>query len=69
MADLFIPQTFSAKPNGRVERAFSVMKVVKTDCRNCLGEDHLDDLMHIPYSGKVWRAECLANLLFSNVHW
>ena len=21
----------------------------------------------IPYSGKVWRAECLANLLFSNV--
>ena len=31
--------------NGRVERAFSVMKVVKTDRRNCLGEDHLDDLM------------------------
>ena len=22
---------------------------------------------HIPYSGKVWRAECLVNLLFSSV--
>ena len=23
----------------------------------------------LPYSGKVWQAECLANLLFSNVWW
>ena len=23
----------------------------------------------VPYSGKVWRAECLANLLFSSVWW
>ena len=37
--------------NGRVERAFSVMKVIKTDCRNCLGEDHLDDLMRIAIDG------------------
>ena len=36
---------------GRVERAFSVMKVVKTDRRNCLGEDHLDDLMRITIDG------------------
>ena len=37
--------------NGRVERAFSVMKVVKTDRRNCLEEDHLDDLMRITIDG------------------
>ena len=37
--------------NGRVERAFSVMKVVKTDRHNCLGEDHLDDLMCITIDG------------------
>ena len=24
---------------------------------------------HVPYSGKVWRAECLANLLFSSIWW
>jgi len=37
--------------NGRVERAFSAMNVVKTDRRNCLGEDHLDDLMRITFDG------------------
>ena len=26
-----------------------------------------ETLPYIPYSGKVWRAECLANLLFSSV--
>ena len=31
--------------------AFSAMNVVKTDRRNCLGEDHLDDLMHITFDG------------------
>ena len=25
--------------------------------------------MNIPYSGKVWQAECLANLLFLSVWW
>ena len=29
----------------------------------------LEMFIHIPYSGKVWRAECLANLLFSSVWW
>ena len=38
--------------NGRVEQAFSVMKVIKTDRRNCLGEDHLDDLMRKPLMGQ-----------------
>ena len=45
--------------NGRVERAFSVMKIIKTDRRNCLGEDHLDDLMRIAIDGPAlsqWNA-------------
>ena len=31
----------------------------------------LDDnfVLYIPYSGKVWWAECLANLLFSSIWW
>ena len=37
--------------NGKIERAFSVMKVIKTDRRNCLGENHLDDLMLITIDG------------------
>ena len=37
--------------NGRVERAFSAMNIIKTDHRNCLGEDHLDDLMRIAIDG------------------
>ena len=37
--------------NGRVEHAFSTMNVIKTDRRNCLGEHHLNDLMHIAIYG------------------
>ena len=37
--------------NDRIERAFSVMKAIKTDHRNCFGEDHFDDLMHITIDG------------------
>ena len=31
---------------------FSAMNIIKTDRRNCLGEDHLDDLMHIAIDGQ-----------------
>ncbi len=33
--------------NGRVERLFSSLKVIKTDRRSCLSEDHLDHLVRI----------------------
>ena len=28
---------------------------------------NVENITHLPYSGKVWRAECLANLLFLSV--
>jgi len=37
--------------NRRVERAFSAMNIIKIDRRNCLGEDHLDDMMCIAIDG------------------
>lgn len=37
--------------NGRVERMFSSLKLIKTDRRSCLGEDTLDDLMRISVDG------------------
>ena len=30
---------------------FSILKLIKTERRNCLSEDHLDDLMHISVDG------------------
>ena len=51
--------------NGRVERAFSAMNVIKTNWRNCLGEDHLDDLMRIAIDGPplpLWDASGAINL-------
>ena len=37
--------------NSKVERAFSTMKVIKTDRRNCLNTSTLDDLMEINVEG------------------
>ena len=33
--------------NGHVERVFSTLKLVKSDRRNCLSEQHLDDVLRI----------------------
>ena len=51
--------------NGRVERAFSAMNIIKTNRCNCLGEDHLDDLMRIAIDGPplpLWDASGAINL-------
>ena len=51
--------------NGRVEREFSAMNIIKTNRRNCLGEDHLDDLMRIAIDGPqlpLWDASGAINL-------
>ena len=37
--------------NGHVERLFSSLKLIKTDRRSCLGEDHLDHLVRISADG------------------
>ena len=37
--------------NGHVERLFSSLKLVKTDRRSCLSEDHLDHLVRIKADG------------------
>ena len=55
--------------NGRVEREFSTMNVIKTDCRNCLGKDHLDDLMGIAIDGpsvSQWDASDAASLWYKD---
>ena len=56
--------------NGQVERAFSTMKIIKTDRRNCLHTTTLDDLMEINVEGpsfesfsaehavKLWWEDC-----------
>ena len=45
--------------NGHVERTFSILKLIKTEHRNCLSEDHLDDLLRISVDGpplNLWDA-------------
>ena len=37
--------------NGRVERIFSTLKVIKSDRRTCLSENHLDNLLRISVDG------------------
>ena len=37
--------------NGHVERLFSSLKLIKTDRRSCLNEDHLDNLVRITTDG------------------
>ena len=37
--------------NGHVERTFSALKLIKSDRRSCLSEDHLDDLVRIAVDG------------------
>ena len=37
--------------NGHVERVFSIMKLIKSDRRNCLSEEHLDDTIRIMVEG------------------
>ena len=37
--------------NGHVERPFSILKLIKSDRRSCLSENHLDDLMRISIDG------------------
>ncbi len=37
--------------NGRLERCFSQMKLIKTNRRSCLGEDRLDHLLRIQLEG------------------
>ena len=37
--------------NGRVERIFSSLKLIKSNRRNCLSENRLDDLLRIAVDG------------------
>ncbi len=37
--------------NGHVERLFSILKLIKTDRRNSLSEDHFDDLLRVSVDG------------------
>lgn len=37
--------------NGHVERVFSTLKLIKTDHRSCLNEQHLDDVVRIMVEG------------------
>lgn len=37
--------------NGHVEHVFSTLKLIKTDHRNCLSEQHLDDVVRIMVEG------------------
>ena len=42
-----------------MERTFSILKLIKTEHRNCLSEDHLDDLLRISVDGpplNLWDA-------------
>ena len=51
------------------ERAFPAMNVVKTDRCNCLGEDHLDDLMCIAIDGPPlpqWNASGVIDLCWKD---
>lgn len=46
--------------NGHLERCFSQLKVVKSNRRSCLKQDHLDDLLRIKIEGPPldeWRSE------------
>ena len=51
------------------ERAFPAMNVVTTDRCNCLGEDHLDDLMCIAIDGPPlpqWNASGVIDLCWKD---
>lgn len=51
--------------NGHVERTFSILKLIKTERRNCLSENHLDDLMRISVDGpplSLWDATTSVHL-------
>ena len=37
--------------NGHVERVFSTLKLIKSDYRNCLSEEYLDDVVRIMVEG------------------
>ena len=55
--------------NGHVERTFSILKLIKTERRNCLSEDHLDDLMRISVDGpplSLWDATPSVHLWWKN---
>ena len=55
--------------NGRVERIFSALKLIKTDRRTMLSEDHLDDLLRISVDGppaSEWDATNAVRLWWSS---
>ena len=57
--------------NGRVERIFSQLKLIKTSNRTCLSEDTLDQLVRISVEGpplSQWNASGAISRWFSDKH-
>ena len=58
--------------NGRVERMFSNLKIIKTDRRSSLSEDSLDHLVRIAVDGlplSQWDAKPAVNLWWKSKQW